>query len=106
NVMLLLQSHGATPALAARILKQYGDRAAEVVQKNPYRLAMDVWGVGFKTADRIAHSLGLRGDHPERVQAGVLHELRALSDAGHVFAPQGVLEERSAAMLEVDVDHV
>lgn len=106
NVMLLLQSHGATASLAARIVKQYGDRAAEIVQKNPYRLAMDVWGVGFKTADRIARSLGLTGDHPERVQAGVLHELRSLSDAGHTFAPQGVLEERAAAMLEVEVEHV
>lgn len=106
NVMLLLQSHGATAALAARIVRQYGDKAAEVVQQNPYRLAMDVWGVGFKTADRIARSQGLTVDHPERVQAGVLHELRSLSDAGHVYAPRVLLEERAAAMLEVDVGHV
>jgi exodeoxyribonuclease V alpha subunit len=106
NVMLLLQSHGASAALAARIVKQYGDRAAEVVQKNPYRLAMDVWGVGFKTADRLARSQGLTREHPERVQAGVLHELRALSDSGHVYAPRGLLEERAANMLEIDVSHV
>lgn len=103
NVMLLLQSHGASATLAARIVKQYGERAAEIVQKNPYRLAMDVWGVGFKTADRLARSQGLTAEHPERVQAGVLHELRQLSDSGHVYAPRGVLEERAANMLDVDV---
>lgn len=106
NVMLLLQSHGATASLAARIVKHYGERAAEIVEKNPYRLAMDVWGVGFKTADRIARSRGLTQDHPERVQAGVLHELRGLSEVGHVYAPRALLEERAAAMLEVDVGHV
>ncbi len=106
NVMLLLQSHGASTALAARIVKHYGDRAAEVVQQTPYRLAMDVSGVGFKTADRIARSQGIKGDHPERVQAGVLHELGALSDSGHVFAPKSLLEERAALMLEVDPLHV
>ncbi len=106
NVMLLLQSHGASAALAARIVKQYGDRAAEIVQKSPYRLAMDVSGVGFKTADRIARSQGIKGDHPERCQAGVVHELGALSDSGHVMAPRGLLEDRAALMLEVDVGHV
>lgn len=106
NVMLLLQSHGASAALAARIVKRYGERAAEIVQNSPYRLAMDVSGVGFKTADRIARSQGIKGDHPERVQAGVVHELGALADSGHVLAPRGLLEERAALMLEIDSGHV
>jgi exodeoxyribonuclease V alpha subunit len=106
NVMLLLQTHGASPALAARIHKHYGDRAASVVQEAPYRLAMEVRGIGFKTADRIAKSLGIAGDHPDRVQAGVLHELNGLADQGHVLFERQALSERAAAMLEVDVGHV
>jgi exodeoxyribonuclease V alpha subunit len=104
--MLLLQTHGASPALAARIYKHYGDRAASIVQEAPYRLAMDVRGIGFKTADRIAKSLGIAGDHPDRVQAGVLHELGGLADQGHVMFEREALSERAAAMLEVDVGHV
>jgi len=106
NVMMLLQTHGASPALAARIYKHYGDSAARVVQESPYRLAMDVRGIGFKTADRIAKSLGIAGDHPERVQAGVLHELNGLADQGHVLFDRDALSDRAAAMLEVDVGHV
>ncbi len=106
NVMMLLQTHGASPALAARIHKHYGDAAARVVQESPYRLAMEVRGIGFKTADRIAKSLGIAGDHPERVQAGVLHELNALAEQGHVLFPREALSERAAAMLEVDLMHV
>jgi len=106
NVMLLLQTHGATPALAARIYKHYGDAAARVVQTAPYRLAMEVRGIGFKTADRIAKSMGIAGDHPERVQAGVLHELNGLAEQGHVLFERDALSERAAAMLEIDVGHV
>lgn len=106
SVMMLLQTHGASPALAARIHKHYGDSAASVVQTAPYRLAMEVRGIGFKTADRIARSLGIAGDHPERVQAGVLHELSGLSDQGHVLFDRQALSERAAAMLEIDVGHV
>ncbi len=106
NVMMLLQTHGASPALAARIYKHYGDSAARVVQESPYRLAMEVRGIGFKTADRIAKSLGIAGDHPERVQAGVLHELNGLADQGHVLFPREALSEKAALMLEVDESHV
>jgi exodeoxyribonuclease V alpha subunit len=106
NVMMLLQTHGASPALAARIYKHYGDGAARVVQTAPYRLAMEVRGIGFKTADRIAKSLGIAGDHPERVQAGVLHELNGLADQGHVLFDREALSERAAAMLEIDVGHI
>ncbi|HYJ11626.1 MAG TPA: ATP-dependent RecD-like DNA helicase [Polyangiaceae bacterium] len=106
NVMMLLQTHGATPALAARIYKHYGDGAARVVQESPYRLAMEVRGIGFKTADRIAKSLGIAGDHPERAQAGVLHELNGLADQGHVLFARESLIEKAAAMLEIDQSHV
>ncbi len=106
NVMLLLQTHGASPALAVRIHKHYGDSAARIVQESPYRLAMEVRGIGFKTADRIAKSLGIAGDHPERVQAGVLHELNGLADQGHVLFDRDGLSDRAAAMLEIDVGHI
>jgi exodeoxyribonuclease V alpha subunit len=106
NVMMLLQTHGASPSLAARIYERYGDRAATVVQRSPYRLALEVRGVGFKTADRLARSLGIAGDHPERAQAGVLHELGALADLGHTFFPRTQLVERTAEMLGIDAVHV
>src|SRR5690606_17217535 len=75
-------------------------------QQSPYRLAIEVRGVGFRTADKIARSLGIAGDHPERAQAGVLHELRQLSDSGHVMCPRPDLVQRAAHMLEVGEDHV
>ncbi len=106
NIMMLLQTHGASPALAARIFKQYGEKAASVLQRSPYRLALDVRGVGFKTADKIARSLGISGDHPERAQAGVMHELGVLAEQGHVVIPRDVIADRAAAMLEIDVAHV
>ncbi len=106
NLMVLLQSHGASPALAVRIFKRYGDRAAAIVQRSPYRLALEVHGVGFKTADRLARSLGIAGDHPERAQAGAMHELGALADQGHVAVPRSGLVERAADMLQIDPAHV
>ena len=106
SVLVLLQSHGASHNLAMRIWKHYGDRAAGVVQRSPYRLALDMRGVGFKTADRLAASLGISHDHPERCQAGVVHGLEELSEAGHVFAPRPVLVEKVAALLEVAAPHV
>lgn len=106
NVMVLLQAHGASPALAARIYRRYGDRSAQVVQRSPHRLALEVPGIGFKTADRIAQSLGIAGDHPERVQAGVIHELGVIADQGHCLAPRDTLVGRCAEMLGVDPGHV
>ncbi len=69
--MVFLQAHGASPALATRIVKRYGPHAMNVVSRAPYRLALDVRGVGFKTADRIAATIGVLPDSPERMQAGL-----------------------------------
>ncbi|HTJ82162.1 MAG TPA: helix-hairpin-helix domain-containing protein, partial [Polyangiaceae bacterium] len=102
-IMIFLQSHGASPALAARIYKRFGSKAIQIVSASPYRLALDVWGVGFKTADRIAASLGVAKNAPERAQAGVLHVLSERGGQGHVFSPRSQLVEASAQMLEVDV---
>jgi exodeoxyribonuclease V alpha subunit len=106
GVLVLLSSHGASHALSLRIWKHYGDRAASIVQKSPYRLALDVRGVGFKTADRLASSLGISRDHPERCQAGVIHVLGELAEGGHVFAERTQLVDAVAAMLEVGTEHV
>lgn len=106
NVRLLLQSHGASLALASRIIDRYDDRAAMVVERHPYRLALEVRGVGFKTADRIASTLGVRADHPERVQAGVVHCLGKLAEAGHVCCPRAELGRASCELLGVELPHV
>jgi exodeoxyribonuclease V alpha subunit len=104
DVMVFLQAHGATPALAMRIVKRYGGRAMNVVSRDPYRLALDVNGVGFKTADRIAASIGVAADSPERMQAGLLQVLHDVTDAGHVWTPEEELTARAAQMLGVDAD--
>ena len=106
NIMLLLESHGASPALALRIFRHYGDRAAAIVQRSPYRLELEVRGVGFKTADRIAQSLGISGDHPERAQAGVLHVLESHTERGHVLVLREALVAQSAEVLGIQAPHV
>jgi exodeoxyribonuclease V alpha subunit len=106
DVMVFLQSHGVTPLLAVRIFRQYGDRAIQAVEENPYRLAQDIFGIGFKTADRIARSLGIEPSSPRRLQAGALHVLGQLSDEGHVCAPEPLLVERAAEALEAEPDLV
>jgi exodeoxyribonuclease V alpha subunit len=102
EVMLFLQSHGVSPAFAVKIYKQYGDRAVAVVRENPYQLAVDVFGIGFRTADKIAADLGIPRGSPRRAEAGLLHVLGELSDEGHVYCPRDLLLERAAAILEID----
>jgi exodeoxyribonuclease V alpha subunit len=101
EIMIFLHSHGVSTNLAIKIYKQYGDQSLEVVQSDPYRLARDIFGVGFKTADRIAQALGLPADHPSRIEAGVVYTLNEMTGEGHVYAPQTELVERSTALLEV-----
>ncbi|MFO0586613.1 MAG: ATP-dependent RecD-like DNA helicase [Polyangiaceae bacterium] len=105
-IMIFLQTHGASPSLAARIHKRFGAKAIDVVSREPYRLSLDVWGVGFKTADKIARSIGIAADAPERAQAGVLQTLHDVTARGHVFAPRSVLVPAAASMLELDEPRV
>lgn len=102
EVMVFLRGYGISAAYAARIYKRYGNRAVSVVRENPYRLAIDIWGIGFKTADAIARNLGIESTAPERLEAGLIHALGKLAEDGHVHAPEGPLLEQAAAMLEVD----
>ncbi|HJW89252.1 MAG TPA: ATP-dependent RecD-like DNA helicase [Anaerolineales bacterium] len=106
DIMLFLHSHGVSTNLAIKVYKQYGNQALEVVQTDPYRLARDIFGVGFKTADRIAQALGLPADHPSRIEAGVIYALNAMTDQGHVYAPHQLLVERAVELLEVPAELV
>lgn len=102
QVMLFLQSHGVSTGYAAKIFKYYGSRAISVVRNNPYRLATDIYGIGFLTADRIAQNLGIAKDSPMRAEAGVLYVLNQLADEGHVYYPYEPLVDKSREILGVE----
>lgn len=106
GVLMALSQAGAPPALAARVVKHFGPRALAVVQTEPYRLAAEVPGVGFRTADALARKQGLPVDHPERVQAGVLHQLGVIADSGHTVALRQGLVESTMQLLGVSAAHV
>ena len=104
DVMIFLQAHGASPMLAARIFKRYGPKAVSIISGNPYRLAIDVWGVGFRTADRIAASMGITKDSLERMQAALLQALRDATDNGHCYAVTEDLVGRAGRLIASDAD--
>jgi exodeoxyribonuclease V alpha subunit len=106
HVMMYLAGLGITPGLAAKIHKQYGDASISVIQADPYRLAQDIHGVGFKTADQIAVSLGLPYDGSARIGAGILYALDQLAVEGHTCAPKETLIAKAAELLEVSPDLV
>ncbi|MGE5601979.1 MAG: ATP-dependent RecD-like DNA helicase [Nitrososphaerales archaeon] len=101
EVMLFLQSHNVSTGLAVRIYKRYGDDAVEVVRSDPYRLAREVYGIGFLTADKIARELGIAPDAPERVAAGVAYVLSQAADEGNSYLPEKELTKRAAELLGV-----
>ena len=102
EVMVFLQGYGVSPAFAARIYKRYGAAAVARVRENPFRLAFDVWGIGFLSADRLATALGIARDSDARVQAGVRHVLDQAGGLGHVYLPRSRLVEEAAKLLEVE----
>src|SRR5439155_23243400 len=101
DVMVFLQGHGIGPGQAARIYKTYGEGAVVKVSDNPYRLADDVWGIGFLTADRIAQSLGVPADSPKRADAGVRYILQRAADDGHVCVRRRDLLDEAAKVLSL-----
>jgi exodeoxyribonuclease V alpha subunit len=104
EVMVFLQGVGVSTSLAVRIYKTYRDEAIEVVRREPYRLASDVWGVGFKTADQIAQRLGIPHDSPQRVKAGLQFALSEASDDGHCYLPETELLAKATELLGVDTE--
>ncbi|MCA6094364.1 ATP-dependent RecD-like DNA helicase [Streptomyces sp. SCA3-4] len=102
EVMLFLQGVGVSTSIAVRIYKKYGDASISVTRNHPYRLAADVWGIGFLTADRIAQSVGIPHDSPERVKAGLQYALSQSTDQGHCFLPEERLIADAVKLLQVD----
>jgi exodeoxyribonuclease V alpha subunit len=101
EIMVFLHAHGVSTNLAVKIYKTYGDASLATVKNNPYQLERDIYGVGFKTADRIAQALGLALDHPSRIEAGIVFALNELINDGHVYAPREMLSERAIELLGV-----
>lgn len=106
EVMVFLQGHGVSAGYAAKIYKQYGNLSIELVKENPYRLAMEIFGIGFITADNIAENLGFQKDSPVRIEAGVIYVLSQMADEGHVYYPYEALIEKCVKILEVAPDAI
>ncbi|MCB9077583.1 MAG: AAA family ATPase [Anaerolineaceae bacterium] len=106
EIMIFLQGHQVSTTLAVKIYKTYGDNAIPIVQETPYRLARDIYGIGFLTADKIARSLGIEPDAPQRVAAGIEYTLNQLADQGHVYAPRDHLIEAAVKILDVMANQV
>ena len=106
NVMIFLQSHDVSTAHAAKIYKTYGNDAIPIVTEDPYRLADDIYGIGFVTADTIAQKLGIDKDAPQRVQAGIKYVLSQKADDGHVFQRRAELIEACHTMLEQEPEAI
>jgi exodeoxyribonuclease V alpha subunit len=106
EVMVFLQDKGVSPVYGAKIFKQYGRESIKVVRGNPYRLAADIFGIGFITADKIAENLGIAKDSQVRAEAGILYVLHKLSDEGHVYYPYESLIEECEKILGVDKETI
>lgn len=106
EVMIFLQGVGVSTSIAVRIFKEYGDTSIDVVRAEPYRLADDVWGIGFKTADTIAQAVGIAADSPERVKAGLRYTLSQAADDGHVYLPAPNLVADAVKILGLEPDLV
>src|SRR5919112_1637909 len=101
EVMIFLQGVGVSTSIAVRIYKKYAEKSIDVVKTEPYRLAADVWGIGFKTADTIAQAVGIPHDSPERVKAGLQYTLSQATDSGHCYLPADQLIADATKILEV-----
>ncbi len=102
NIMLFLQEHDVSTGHAAKIFRNYGSESISVIRENPYRLADDIWGIGFRTADTIASKLGVEKNSLIRLRSGILYTLNQLSDQGHCFAYREQLIQEAETLLEVD----
>ncbi len=106
NVMLFLQNHGVSTSFAAKIYKQYGNESVDKVRENPFRLADDIWGIGFKTADSIAEKLGFGKEAFVRLRSGIMYTLSNLADEGHVYALKEELIQSATELLEAEESRI
>ena len=104
NLMIFLQDHDVSPAIAIKVYKEYGDESVRVLKDNPYTLADDIFGIGFKTADGVARKLGMPKDDPRRFRAGVRYILKEAMNDGHVYVPRPQLLMKGEELLEADVN--
>jgi hypothetical protein len=101
--MLFLQGHGVSPTYAVKIYRHYKERSIEVVEQNPYQLATDIWGIGFKSADKIAQNIGIAPDDPKRLEAGLVYVLNEQMDGGgHCFLPEDDLVKAACEILQAE----
>ncbi len=106
NIMVFLQDHQVSTSYAAKIYKQYGNGSIAVMKENPYQLADDIWGIGFKTADQIAVKLGFGKESYVRLRSGLMYTLSELSNEGHVFAEKQQLIKKASELLEASPETV
>ncbi len=106
NIMLFLQEHQVSASYAAKIYKQYEGGSIAVMKENPYKLADDIWGIGFKTADQIAMKLGFHKESYVRLRSGLMYTLSELSNDGHVYAEKEQLIEKASELLEASPETV
>ena len=106
NIMLFLQEHQVSASYAAKIFKQYGNESISVMKENPYKLADDIWGIGFRTADQIAMKLGFGKESFLRLRSGLMYTLSELSNDGHVYAEKQQLIEKGAELLEASAETI
>ncbi len=104
DIMIFLQGHGIGTAQSARIYRSYGAEAVALIRDNPYRLCSDIWGIGFKTADGVAMSLGIPPQSEVRARAGLIHILQTLTDDGHCYCTEAELLLHAEALLEIPVE--
>jgi len=104
DVMLFLQSNGVSPTYAVKIYKEYGQETIQLIKENPYRLADEIFGIGFKTADKIAQNMGIKKDSRYRIAAGIKHVINEFVSEGHTYAPMDELVKRGEKILEVSGD--
>ena len=102
NVMLFLQDHGVSTSFAAKIYRQYGNESLDKMKENPFQMADDIWGIGFKTADSIAMKLGIGKEAFIRLRSGIMYTLSELADEGHVYAEREQLIRKASEFLEAE----
>lgn len=106
DVMVFLQGYGISPTYAQKVFKTYGDKSIAVIKNNPYQLAKDIWGIGFKTADATAQKMGISKESDKRIDAGVEYALSELSNDGHTCYPVDKFLEKAQQLLEIDAQLV
>ena len=106
KAMIFLQKYGISTKLAAKIYKYYGMKVYKVLEENPYQLADNIEGIGFRTADEIASRIGIHTDSDYRIKSGIFYTLQQAAGEGHIYLPQDVLLKRAGALLEVEIHDI